>query len=708
MFAIASSSRGHGATNQLQQGLERTLAASLTTGAFVDTVYHLYSRRLANGNVGHPRAVYVNSTVLEATAEYFVAQLDGGFATKQTPDLERATYDYDEDSDIEDEEVPADGEDEDPNTNPDERSINQESHGCLRDMKFSIVVPDVAATTWQALMYYIYTGNITFAPLRSQGLQARKQAIVEYCTRNPDLPVPCSPKSMYRLADIVGLKDLKDLAYDDIRNKVSAQTVVEEVFSRFSSLYPVVRNMQLEYLYEGGMLALAVPTIEEKLKEAVEKRMPHAVEVMGAFVIKLSLLLVQNQDRNDKEDAAKMEVDASCAGSDGVRRKKLAFLYACLVLMCSAGCQWHLLITYRLATVMQKSAAPQPLTPAAGTVSSNASSYAHRLGRAVAASLTTGTFPDTAYHLYSRRLSNGNIGKPRIIYVNSTVLKAEGGYFVAQLDGGFDKKQIPEEETDTYDYDEDSDIEDADYDEPTGGALNVDDASQAKLDANAASSAESSESRKGEVLQSYNNLGVRYSIVIPGIASTTWQALIYYIYTGCVTFAPLRSQGVEVRKQAITEYHAQNPDLPTLCSPKSMYRLADIIVAEPFGTKVGLKELKSLAQADIRLKISESTVVEEIFSQFSSLYPGILYMQLETLYKDALVAKVIISVQQKVKQAADGHIPHAANVMEALVGKLSASLVEKEMEKQKKLKAIEEEVLAQEWTIARKRARRFS
>ena len=51
---------------------------------------------------------------------------------------------------------------------------------------------------------------------------------------------------------------------------------------------------------------------------------------------------------------------------------------------------------------------------------------------ALAASLATGTFTDTAYYLCSRRLANGGIGCQRIIYANSAVLKAAGNYFVTR------------------------------------------------------------------------------------------------------------------------------------------------------------------------------------------------------------------------------------------------------------------------------------
>ena len=46
------------------------------------------------------------------------------------------------------------------------------------------------------------------------------------------------------------------------------------------------------------------------------------------------------------------------------------------------------------------------------------------------------------------------------------------------------------------------------------------------------------------------------------------RALIFYLYTGEVAFAPLKSQGVDRPNELAI---AQVP----LCSPKSMYRIAD-------------------------------------------------------------------------------------------------------------------------------------
>ena len=55
------------------------------------------------------------------------------------------------------------------------------------------------------------------------------------------------------------------------------------------------------------------------------------------------------------------------------------------------------------------------------------------------------------------------------------------------------------------------------------------------------------------------------------------QALVHYIYTGSIHFAPLKSQGLAFRRSEQAKHRAKSPHLPPLCSPKSMYRLADFV-----------------------------------------------------------------------------------------------------------------------------------
>ena len=53
---------------------------------------------------------------------------------------------------------------------------------------------------WKSLFFYCCTDEISFAPLRSQGVDSRSGYIRKTVAANPP---PCSPKSIYVLANLV-------------------------------------------------------------------------------------------------------------------------------------------------------------------------------------------------------------------------------------------------------------------------------------------------------------------------------------------------------------------------------------------------------------------------------------------------------------------------------------------------------------------------
>ena len=56
----------------------------------------------------------------------------------------------------------------------------------------------------EALIFYIYTGNIYFLPLRSRGTKLREEAKATHSMNHPNRPA-CSCKSIYRFAHEVRL-----------------------------------------------------------------------------------------------------------------------------------------------------------------------------------------------------------------------------------------------------------------------------------------------------------------------------------------------------------------------------------------------------------------------------------------------------------------------------------------------------------------------
>lgn len=106
-------------------------------------------------------------------------------------------------------------------------------------------------SSWKALLFYRCTDMISFAPLKSQGVDSRSSYIRGI--KAISTPPPCSPKNIYVLANLVrtpqpnvsrmtltcllelGIRPLCDRAFADIERKVSLDNVVVEVFSRVTA-----------------------------------------------------------------------------------------------------------------------------------------------------------------------------------------------------------------------------------------------------------------------------------------------------------------------------------------------------------------------------------------------------------------------------------------------------------------------------------------
>lgn len=151
-----------------------------------------------------------------------------------------------------------------------------------------VVVSDSWYVTFKALLFYLYTDTIEFAPLtslfldRDAGLDGtnrdgasvtahngtshvgmsdigeeyleahrrRQDAIDAHRRRHPDGPEPCSAKAMYRLADKLQIPDLKQRAHDHIAHSLTENNVVWEACSSFTSQFPEVRQMEVEFMHK--------------------------------------------------------------------------------------------------------------------------------------------------------------------------------------------------------------------------------------------------------------------------------------------------------------------------------------------------------------------------------------------------------------------------------------------------------------------------
>ncbi|OCH91934.1 hypothetical protein OBBRIDRAFT_870806 [Obba rivulosa] len=138
--------------------------------------------------------------------------------------------------------------------------------------KTRVLVRDVPYATYRAVLYYIYTDAITFAPLASSFGHAtspesdgttdtrprsRKEWLAQWEERHAladaprHKPKPCSAKAVYRLADRLDLPELKARAFRHIVRSLSVENVVYEVFSPFAAAFADVRKVMIRYFLDN-------------------------------------------------------------------------------------------------------------------------------------------------------------------------------------------------------------------------------------------------------------------------------------------------------------------------------------------------------------------------------------------------------------------------------------------------------------------------
>ncbi|KAJ7461379.1 hypothetical protein B0H11DRAFT_2056938 [Mycena galericulata] len=261
----------------LDARVERALAETIRGEDMVDTKFYAYSR-VGPSYVARPRAMFAKMSMLRGHSDILDAYLAGisqaGFAESQRIDLDTripeerfAGYDYLSDSDLDTD----DEEDDVPSTirsgslpgrsnkAPANSVPVSDSAGppVPRRMGHVIVVKGHAYKTWNAFLYYMYTKNLAF---RTSGSLSDSESGSASTSATPK----CSAKSMYKLADAFGLTDLKGLALAAVRSQLSAENIVRETFSRFTSWYPEVQDIEVQFLIQH------LPDLKEEMKEMLK------------------------------------------------------------------------------------------------------------------------------------------------------------------------------------------------------------------------------------------------------------------------------------------------------------------------------------------------------------------------------------------------------------------------------------------------------
>ncbi|KAJ3573699.1 hypothetical protein NP233_g2254 [Leucocoprinus birnbaumii] len=319
-------------SSQSSNPIRKALCHSLNDPCFVDVKFYLYSGR-REGRPAHPKVVYANWALLCENNEYMKNLLSpaAGSASgtvcelhddvpEEIAKLSPDTFDYDSDSDLEDEDedaaapatilngreatsaqgIQGTGD----NTNPDgaqEKGVRK-APTCVHACR-AYAINGTAHKTWSALVMYLYTndiGTMEFSALSSQRMIADRDL-------SHSETVSCSPKSMYRLADYIGLSSVKSLSKEKIRQSLSESNIVTELFSTFTYRYQEIIEMEVEFLLTH-LTSQVRRELNELLRLIVLGRKPHCFKVLSFTMsrmlgddIKEAWSLLLPEDRADEE-----------------------------------------------------------------------------------------------------------------------------------------------------------------------------------------------------------------------------------------------------------------------------------------------------------------------------------------------------------------------------------------------------------------------
>ncbi|KAG6824374.1 hypothetical protein H0H92_007063 [Tricholoma furcatifolium] len=148
-------------------------------------------------------------------------------------------------------------------------------------------------------------------------------------------------------------------------------------------------------------------------------------------------------------------------------------------------------------------------------------------------------------------------------------------------------------------------------------------------------------------------------IFIQDVAFQTWKTLVHYLQTGSgeIIFNALRSSPREGTLNKATG----NSDDPPSCSPKSMYRLA---------SKLESEKLMKTSLAALGHSLSKDNILEEVFSDFTSLYPEVQKIELDLLVSFLKEPAFVQELLGKMKTViVDGKTPHCAMVVAAMMSR---------------------------------------
>lgn len=78
------------------------------------------------------------------------------------------------------------------------------------------------------------------------------------------------------------MDDLKTLAFSAIRSRISEANIIDEVFSKFTSVYPDIEQMEVAFLCNHFHSAVVKRDFQKAVEKVVQGELPHSARVLVA------------------------------------------------------------------------------------------------------------------------------------------------------------------------------------------------------------------------------------------------------------------------------------------------------------------------------------------------------------------------------------------------------------------------------------------
>lgn len=151
-----------------------------------------------------------------------------------------------------------------------------------------IDVRETAYSTMSAVLLYLMTGHIEFAPLNSLLVArdqdeggARRTLLDKHASEHPTLPPPVSPKSVYRLAHLLQREELQRLALDALSTSLTDEGAACELFGLVSIACADVRQTILDYVIENWAHVQATESWKEWRAKVAADEVRGGAQILG-------------------------------------------------------------------------------------------------------------------------------------------------------------------------------------------------------------------------------------------------------------------------------------------------------------------------------------------------------------------------------------------------------------------------------------------